>query len=94
MKQITDYILVNGQITFSEELKTAKIHAVNARGKVITKPSGDPSHVLYDHYGGEFKIAVWIDGDEVSRITVIKRDGSSATCLCKRTSDTIIEIEF
>lgn len=94
MMQITDYILINGQITFSEELKTAKIHAVNARGKVITKPSGDPSHVLYDHYGGNFKIAIWIDGDEVSRITVIKRNGSSASCLCKRTSDTIIEIEF
>ena len=94
MKQITDYILVNGQITFSKELETAKIHAVDARGNVITKPSGDPSHVLYDHYGGNFKIAIWIDGDEVSRITVIKRNGSRATCLCNRTSDTIIEIEF
>ncbi len=94
MKQITDYISVNGQISFSEELTKCKIHAVDARGKVLTKPSGDPSHVLYDHYGGNFKIAVWIDGDEVSRITVIKRNGSSATIVCKRTSDTIIEIEF
>ena len=92
--EISDVIKTNGkEIQISDSIRSAKIHVIEAHGKLISKPSGDSTHILRSYNGGNLKVAIWIDGDEVSRFTVAI-PGKVESFQCTRTSDEEIFIEI
>ena len=95
IKGILEYVFADyesDEIVFREEIKEATITAVNGSGKVITNTT-DAAVRVFRYRGNSVVVSIWINGDEVTRITVVNK-GNVQTLMCNMSGQNRIKVRF
>ena len=95
IKGILEYVFADyesDEIVFREEIKEATITAVNGSGKVITNTT-DAAGRVFRYRGNSVVVSIWINGDEVTRITVVNK-GNVQTLMCDMSGQNRIKVRF
>ena len=95
IKGILEYVFADyetNEIVFKEDIKEATITAVNGNGKVITNTT-DAAGRVFHYRGKSVVVIIWINGDEVTRITVVNK-GNVQTLMCNMSGQKRLKVSF
>ena len=95
VKGILEYVLADYEtngIKFTDAIKEATITAVNNSGKIITNTT-DAAGRVFHYRGDSVVVTIWINGDEVTRITVVNK-GNVRTLMCNMSGRKRLKVSF
>ena len=95
VKGILEYIIADyetDRIKFTDDIKEATISAVNKNGGIITNTT-DAAGRVFRYRGNSVVVTIWINGDEVTRITVVNK-GNVQTLMCNMSGQKRLKVSF
>ena len=95
VKGILEYIIADyetDRIKFTDDIKEATISAVNKNGGIITNIT-DAAGRVFRYRGNSVVVTIWINGDEVTRITVVNK-GNVRTLMCNMSGQKRLKVSF
>ncbi len=95
IKSFFEYVNVSddtNKIEFGTDIKTAVIHAVDSYGNLITNYTDAAGRRFY-YSNKQALVILWIEGDIITRITVVKKNNFQ-TLECNKAGDYVIEVKM